>query len=208
MLKNVHDNPTYNYKSLIIKQIEKQSTIERKDASFWINCFNTGYEAIKKVDKSFEGGHFTPLFPIMTCLVDIYTLARIFKLPKHESANVLPVEISIGWFGDYHRLSMKQILLSHFKYVSTFEMNAKDPGRAQLRCIPINKQINLPAILNSHRIIQEGKSKAETESKVEIEPEVEAETETETEPETETDRARDRVPAETEQNRVRGRDRI
>jgi hypothetical protein len=83
---------------------------------------------------------------LLAPLLDIYTIARMFKIPSPPS---VPSVLNVGLFGDSHVRTMVHILTDNFDYTVVYKKEQEDDEDDEAnRCLNIDKPINIQKDIN------------------------------------------------------------
>ena len=104
------------------------------------------------IDKDLRPAYYSYFLDMKTVMLDLYTLARIYKTMIKHPSNTDAVQplIAMCYFGDFHIRNMKTYLLED-SYTCKFSIDQKTPTS---RCLDFKDDYNLDSIIDKLKTIR------------------------------------------------------
>ena len=145
--KRYHDNKYYynniKYITKIINITQKINYIDNNN-DLIINKLN---KIINKIDYQYLDNFFSNIISFNTILLDIYYILRNLKISYDKNNNKYKSILSIGYFGTNHTIKLYNFFKNNFYDI--LYKNSYNDFINDIRCIKIDKNINLDDVLNN-----------------------------------------------------------
>ena len=151
--KNLNNNTKYLYKNsndnvkYITKIINITNNINYQDYDNII-LINKIKKYINKIDFSYINDFYFNIILFNSILLDIYYILRCFKISYNKNNDKYKSLLSIGYFGASHTRKLYNFFISNY-YDKLYKNNYNQYNKKNIRCIKIDKNINLDDILNN-----------------------------------------------------------
>ena len=141
LYKNTNDNIKY-----ITKIIHITNNINYQDYNNII-LINKIKKNINKIDFSNFDDFIFNIILFNSILLDIYYILRCFKISYNKNGDKYKSLLSIGYFGASHTKKLYNFFISNY-YDTLYKNNYNQYNKKNIRCIKIDKNINLDINLN------------------------------------------------------------
>ena len=144
-----HNNTKYiyEYSDNNIEYITNIINISKISQDNKVTIINTLKNNINKINFANIDKFFFNIILFNSILLDIYYLLRCFKISYGINGIKNKSLLSIGYFGSSHTKKLYNFFISNF-YESIYNNNYNQYKKNNIRCIKIDKNINLDILLN------------------------------------------------------------